>query len=150
MKRTNVLMWLIIFALVTGISAFGFSQTAAGQNNRCRQARDNERDDKDDDETLSAADKARVKITLEDARAIALKRVAGTIVDEELEKEHGRIQYAFDICSNDKLWDVEISAETGEVLQAVEEDDDDPAEDSAAADRVSAVFSAFISATGQK
>lgn len=124
MRRTDVLMWLVIFAVIGGISAFGFSPNAVAQNNRCQQEKE-EDDDNDDDGNLSAEDKARVKITLEEARAIALKRVEGSVLDEELEKENGRLQYAFDICNNDgKVWDVEISAVTGEVLQAIADDDD--------------------------
>lgn len=127
MRRTNLVMWLVMLALGFGISTLIFSQAASAQTNRCQQAKEEEDDDKGDDENLSAEDKARVKITLEEARAIALKRVEGTVVDEELEKENGRLQYAFDICSNEgKIWDVEISAVTGEVLQTIE-DDDDPA-----------------------
>lgn len=128
MKRPSRPIWLMIFALVIGVSAFGFSQNATAQNNKCQQAKqqeDDEKNDDDDDENLSDEDRAKVKITLEQARAIALKRVEGSVLDEELEKENGRLQYAFDICGNDgKVWDVEISAVTGEVLQAIEDDDD--------------------------
>ena len=48
------------------------------------------------------------------------------MIDEELEKEHGRLQYAFDIRDeNGQVWDVEIHAMTGEVLQAILDDEDD-------------------------
>lgn len=87
-----------------------------------------EDDDDDDDEELSTEDKQQVKLSLEDARTIALARVNGTVIDEELEKEKGRLQYAFDIRDADgKVWDVEIDAMTGDVLQAELDDDNDAA-----------------------
>lgn len=91
---------------------------------------------KDDDDNEDAATRnARIKrlskqakITMEQAREIALKRVNGTITEEDLEKEKGRLQYSFDIRdSSGKVFDVEIDAKTGQVLKAVEdtEDEDD-------------------------
>ena len=57
---------------------------------------------------------------------IALGRIPGKIFDAEFEKEHGRLQYAFDILGEDgKTYDVEIDAVTGEVIQADVDDDDD-------------------------
>ncbi|NOT47482.1 MAG: PepSY domain-containing protein [Acidobacteria bacterium] len=67
---------------------------------------------------------------MEEARTIALRRIPGTIVEEELEKEKGRLQYAFDIKdSSGKIWDVEIDAVTGEVLQAIEESEENDSDD---------------------
>ena len=122
MNRINVLMWLFPVLLVIGCTALCPAAVTA-QTSACQQAK--EKEDDDDDESLSAEDRARVKITLDEARAIALKRVPGTVLDEELEKEGSRLQYAFDICSEaGKIWDVEVSAIDGTVLQAVEDDDD--------------------------
>lgn len=95
-----------------------------------------EREDDDDDEDLSVEDKQRVKLSIEEARTIAIGRVNGRVIDEELEKEKGRLQYAFDIRDADgKVWDVEIDAVTGDVLQAEEDDDDDDATSSKARKR---------------
>jgi uncharacterized membrane protein YkoI len=90
---------------------------------------------KDDDDEDAATRKARIaklskqaKITMEQAREIALKCVNGTITEEDLEKEKGRLQYSFDIRdASGKVFDVEIDAKTGQVLKAVEdtEDEDD-------------------------
>lgn len=92
-------------------------------------------DDDDEDESPEAkrANIAKyskeAKITLEQAKAIALKRVPGEITDADLEKERGRLQYAFDIKSADgKVYDVEVDAKTGKIIKAVldtEDDDDD-------------------------
>lgn len=56
-------------------------------------------------------------ISQEEAEKIALQQVDGTIIDSELEQEHGRWQYAIDIRKDGKTYDVEIHADTGEVIQ---------------------------------
>ncbi|MGI8495778.1 MAG: PepSY domain-containing protein, partial [Pyrinomonadaceae bacterium] len=92
--------------------------------------------DDDDDESPTAKNTRmaklakEAKITMAQAKEIALKRIPGTITEEDLEKENGRLQYSFDIKDADgKVFDVEIDAKTGKVLKAVEdkedEDDDD-------------------------
>jgi uncharacterized membrane protein YkoI len=127
MKAIKTMIWLFVIALGLGISILSLPQTANAQTDKDNKEKKQERedDDKDKDEKLSAKDKKKAKITLEEARAIALKRVSGTVVEEELEKEKGRLQYAFDIKDNQgKIWDVEIDAITGEVLQAAEDDED--------------------------
>ena len=95
-----------------------------------------EKKDDYDDEESEASKKAnqekyakQAKITMQQAKEIALKKVPGTIVEEDLEMEKGRLQYAFDVKdANGKVFDVEIDAKTGKVLKAVEdsenEDDD--------------------------
>lgn len=96
----------------------------------------NSKMDDDDEDESPEAKRANIakyskdaKITMEQAKAIALKRIPGVITDEDLEKERGRLQYAFDIKSADgKVYDVEIDAKTGKILKAVldtEDDDDD-------------------------
>jgi len=118
------LLRLILAVLLLGTAAAILPANVNAQDNKDN-LRKVEREDDDDDEKLSAEDKQRVKLSLEDARTIATGRIAGKVIDEELEKERGRLQYAFDIRDeNGKVWDVEIDAITGEVLQALEDDDD--------------------------
>jgi len=116
---------VMILALV--ISGAILPQAANAQSGKETKENKQEReDDDDDDEDLSAEDRKRAKISIDEARAIALNRVSGKVIDEELEKENGRLQYAFDIRDADgKVFDVEIDAMTGEVLQAEEDDKDD-------------------------
>ena len=61
------------------------------------------------------------KITIEQARAIALKAFPGRIADEELEKEAGGsgLRYSFDIKGDkpDKIREVGVDALTGKVLE---------------------------------
>jgi uncharacterized membrane protein YkoI len=62
---------------------------------------------------------AQTKITLLQARALALKARPGRIVDQELEKEGGGsgLRYSFDVVSHGKTIEVGIDAVTGKVLE---------------------------------
>lgn len=62
---------------------------------------------------------SQAKITLEEARAIALKAFPGTIADEELENESGGsgLRYSFDVKSGATTHEVGIDAQTGKVLE---------------------------------
>ena len=88
------------------------------------------RDDDDESPAMKNARMAKLakdaKITMEQARAIALKRVPGTIMEEDLEKEKGVLQYSFDVKdASGKIYDIEIDAKTGKVLKAVEDNEDE-------------------------
>lgn len=66
------------------------------------------------------------KISMEQARKTALERVSGTIVEEEIERERGRLIYSFEIRdANRKIQEVEIDAMTGALIGVEEEDDDE-------------------------
>ncbi len=62
---------------------------------------------------------ATAKITIDQARSIALKAHPGTITDEELEKEKGGsgLRYSFDIKSDGRVSEIGVDAQTGEVLE---------------------------------
>ena len=59
------------------------------------------------------------KITLDQARAIALKTYAGEIVTQELEKERGGsgLRFSFDIKNGKVTHEVGVDAKTGKVLE---------------------------------
>ena len=59
------------------------------------------------------------KITMAQAREIAQKRASGKIEGEELEREHGKLLYSFDI-RNGKgtITEVQVDAKTGKLLSA--------------------------------
>jgi uncharacterized membrane protein YkoI len=59
------------------------------------------------------------KVTLEQARTVALKAFPGTITDEELEKESGGsgLRYSFDIKSGAATHEVGVDAQAGTVLE---------------------------------
>lgn len=147
MKRTAILHTLLIAAFAFGVSIVVLPQGIAAQTDKQKplseskekkQDVDDDEGDEDDD-CVSEEESRSVKVVLESARAIALAKVPGTILDEELEKEHGRLQYAFDIRDSEgKVYDVEIDANTGEILQSTldDDDDDDDDEDAAAKTKV--------------
>ena len=62
---------------------------------------------------------AEATVTLDQARAIALKAFPGTITDEELEKEGGGsgLRYSFDVKSGATTHEVGVDAKTGKVLE---------------------------------
>ncbi|MGB6441153.1 MAG: PepSY domain-containing protein, partial [Methyloceanibacter sp.] len=59
------------------------------------------------------------KVSLDQARTIALQTRVGTINDEELEREKGGsgLRYSFDIKSGGAVYEVGVDAGTGKVLE---------------------------------
>jgi len=102
-----------------------------------RQDKQKANDKEDDDEESDASQKANqakytreAKITMQQAKEIALKRVVGTITDQELEKEKGKLLYSFDVRdASGKSFDVEIDAKTGAVLRVFEDKEDEADDD---------------------
>ncbi len=58
------------------------------------------------------------KITMDEAKAIALKKVPGTIDSGELEREHGKLIYSFDIKVSGKsgITEVAVDAINGKII----------------------------------
>lgn len=68
----------------------------------------------------------KAKITMEQAREIALKNAPGKIESEELEREHGKLVYSFDIRnSKGTITEVQVDAKTGQVVSVEEESEKD-------------------------
>ena len=125
MTRIKSIMWLLTVGLVFGMFVFGAPQSARAQSDN-----DHARTRKAKPDNLSAEDRKKVRITLERAREIALAKISGTVIEEELEKEDGRLLYSFDIrTSEGKVVDVEIDAETGAYVKIAEDDDNDDGDD---------------------
>jgi uncharacterized membrane protein YkoI len=63
------------------------------------------------------------KISLAEARDIALKVFPGTIASEELEKEKGGsgLRYSFDIKNGSVVHEVGVDAKTGQILENIVE-----------------------------
>lgn len=59
------------------------------------------------------------KVTLAQARTIALKARPGEITDQELEREGGGsgLRYSFDVRSASVVYEVGVDAKTGKVLE---------------------------------
>jgi uncharacterized membrane protein YkoI len=67
-------------------------------------------------------------LSVDQAAKIALNKVNGTITEVEKEREHGILEYKFEIQSNRGEVDVRVDAETGKIT-GVEFDDDDYKDD---------------------
>jgi len=62
------------------------------------------------------------KITKEQAQATALKRVPGTVEEGELEREHGKLVWSFDIRNaKGTIDEVQVSAITGRIVRVEHE-----------------------------
>lgn len=62
------------------------------------------------------------KITKEQAQETALKRAPGNVESSELEREHGKLVYSFDIRNaKGTITEVQVSAITGKVLRVEHE-----------------------------
>jgi uncharacterized membrane protein YkoI len=60
---------------------------------------------------------------MEQARQIALERAPGTIEEEELEKEHGKLVYSFDIRNaGGTITEVQVNAQDGSIAGVEEEE----------------------------
>ena len=133
MKKTKSTAALLALGLVFGIGLFGAAQTANAQNtgkqkSEKKQDRDDEKDEKDGAKERKNQDKLmrEATVTREQARATALQRVSGAVLEEEIEKENGKLVWAFDIKdSNGKIFDVKVDAKTGAVVSADEDKEDD-------------------------
>lgn len=127
MKLKALLAMLFSLMLVCGLATITDAQTNPDNNQK---STDKQKDDDGEDEEVSAEERKNVKVSAEQARRTALERVAGTVIEEELEKENGRIVYSFEIRDKDKkVFDVEVDAETGAIVNVEEEDEDDEDED---------------------
>lgn len=65
----------------------------------------------------------RARVTMDQARAIALKAHPGQITDQELEKEKGGsgLRYSFDVASDGAKYEVGVDANSGKVLENAKE-----------------------------
>ncbi len=63
------------------------------------------------------------KISVEEARAAALKKAPGVIDEEELEKEHGKLVYSFDIrpAGRKDITEVQVNAINGSIVSVTKE-----------------------------
>jgi uncharacterized membrane protein YkoI len=69
-----------------------------------------------------AAAAAKPKITMQQARATALKKAPGTVKSEELENEKGKWIYSFDIATGKtSITEVNVDANTGAIVDLQQE-----------------------------
>ena len=76
-------------------------------------------------------DSKATKVSMADARTTALASSNGKIKSEELEKEHGKQIYSFDIQMPDGLHEVNVNAVTGKLIDDKVESAADEAKEAA-------------------
>jgi uncharacterized membrane protein YkoI len=77
---------------------------------------------------------AKAKVTQADAQAAAMAQVPnGTVKESELEKEHGHLQWSFDMTTpgTADITEVNVDAMTGKVLSVEKEKAEDEAKEAA-------------------
>lgn len=121
--NTRSITKLALFSfLILGV--FGLSVASVS-------AQENERSEHEGKKNTKLAKKA--KITLAQAREIALREDNGTVEDEELEKEHGKLVYSFDIRNaGGTITEIWVDAKTGKVVHKSEENAEAEAKEKAA------------------
>lgn len=107
MKRYSTLFAIIAAVLLTGalVTATATTQEAKAKNSQAQEKLQRQ-----------------AKISMEQARETALKRAPGTVEDGELEREHGRLVYSFDIRNaKGTITEVQVSALTGQIVRVEQE-----------------------------
>lgn len=105
------------------------SENEADENENGEEADENrDGEENDSDERAEQAKLAQeAAVTREQAEAVALGRIPGKVVKGEIEKENGKLLWSFDVrgSQDGQMFDVEVDANTGEVLKAQPDDDDE-------------------------
>ncbi len=132
MKRTTILNALAIITLIAGTTTLAApvakSQTARQKSEKkeSRRTQSNERRESKEKGENGSQDQSQLareaKITMEQARTIALKRASGNIEGGELEREHGQLVYSFDIRNaRGTITEVQVNAITGKIARVEQE-----------------------------
>ncbi len=131
MKHRTILIAFVTTVFVAGGSlATSTTETQAmpGANWKLIRTEQEEKSKKDESgksnaDALKQDKLAReAKITMEQARETALKRAPGKIESSELEREHHKLVYSFDIRNaKGSITEVQVSALTGEIVRVEHE-----------------------------
>ncbi|MEV5929470.1 PepSY domain-containing protein [Streptomyces cellulosae] len=128
MKRNIVIAVVTAAALVGGGTATALSVAGDDENTTSVTRADDDRDDRDDDrddDRIGAAAPASGKVTAAEAIAAALDHTPGTAVSAELDDGSWEI----DVLAEGDTWHtVRIAPDSGKVLSAHQDDEDDAAE----------------------
>jgi uncharacterized membrane protein YkoI len=107
MKRYLTLAVMTAIILTAGVSLAAAAPKIRQENNEAQE---------------QARLQRQAKITMEQARETALKRAPGNVESSELEREHGKLVYSFDIRnSRGTIDEVQVSAITGKVVRVEHE-----------------------------
>ena len=132
--NSKVGILLTVLSLFAGIAIANGAPLTTTQSNERKQSKSKERAEKgehrEQGEKAEGAEAQRdqaalarqAKITMDQARATALTRAPGTVEGSELEREHGRLVYSFDIRNaKGTIDEVQVSAISGKVVRVEHE-----------------------------
>lgn len=119
-KKTAIVCEVVaaIFLFVTLSPTFSVAQAPQGKAAPEKKADKAKGEKKESQEALAKE----AKITMRQAKAIALKKAPGTVKEGELEREKGKLIYSFDIVTGKEITEVQVSAIDGSIV-AVEKED---------------------------
>jgi uncharacterized membrane protein YkoI len=128
MKRRLILSVALIAALSAGVLAVtGTSKTHLAPKGAMTEAVQEEKGESSEEQARLAK---QARITMEQAREIALKRAPGNVEGSELEKEHGKLVYSFDIRNaKGTITEVQVSALSGKIVRVEHENKKQEAEE---------------------
>jgi uncharacterized membrane protein YkoI len=114
MKRYLTVIAIAVSFLTTGASLTAAAPKPSAAHSNAREKREAQEE--------QARLQREAKITLEQARTAALKRAPGNVESSELEREHGKLVYSFDIRnSKGTITEVQVSAITGKIVRVEHE-----------------------------
>ncbi len=126
-KPSSFLMFLSLFlGIAFCIGLLGTKQYVNAQDTGKPKV-ENHDEDEDKYETPEAQKKLakEAKITKEEAKKIALKRVPGKVVESEIDKEKGKVVWEFEIKTKEgKVFEVAVDAKTGDIVEVDDETDE--------------------------
>ena len=127
----SFLIMVLVFGIVVLCGTPSVNAQDKDKGGDAAKTEKDEGEDKDDGGgSVSREDRKSVRVLPQLAAKLALAKVAGTIVESELEKEDGRLVWEVDIKSEDgKRFEVEIDALTGEVIEVEESNAEDDKDD---------------------
>lgn len=104
--------YLMVLVMLASILGAGTLVTTSAQSD------EQENQERQSQERLAS----QAKISMEQAREVALKRAPGEVESSELEREHGKLVYSFDIRNSaGTITEVQVSAINGRVVRVEQE-----------------------------
>ena len=124
MSKKFVLAIFMSALLTSAGLTFAKPAVLAGENQKPKAAREETGEHGEEEESAEQQAKlaSQARITKEQAKQIALRRAPGSVESGELEREHGKLVYSFDIRnSKGTIDEVQVSAITGRVVRVEHE-----------------------------
>ncbi len=120
MKKTSLMVLTLAAALTTVPAALRADVNDETKTVESKESKATEKKDGKAAKAVSADEAAmqkEAKITMDQAKAIALKKAPGKVESGELEREHGKLIYSFDIRTSKRgMTEVNVDAITSKIV----------------------------------